>query len=195
MADIKLTTPRGIATFPALARPDTKFDELGQYKADLSVPSMEAKPLMAQLTEIFKRHTGKAPVQAENTMWKLETDSDTGEATGNVIFKIRVKNRMRRDGQMWDRKPKLFDASLKSISVNPWGGTEMVVSMSVYCWDAAGKKGVSLQPIAVQIINLVEGGSAAGDSFGFEATDGFDGSTVNPFEDTVIVAEESESDF
>jgi hypothetical protein len=44
--------------------------------------------------------------------------------------------------------------------------------------------GVSLQPQAIQIINLVEGGTS---SHGFEVTEGFDGSTVSAFEDDVIV--------
>ena len=184
MADIKMNTPKGTAVFPSLARPDTKFDELGMYKADLSVPLQEAKDLMGKLTEVFKRHTGKAPNANENTMWYKQTDKDTGEETGNVVFKIRVKNRMTKSGQLWDRKPVLFDAALKPIQVNPWGGTEMIVSMSVYCWNAGGKMGVSLQPQAIQIINLVEGGTS---SHGFEATEGFDGSTVAAFEDDVIV--------
>ncbi len=184
MADIKMNTPKGTAVFPSLARPDTKFDELGMYKADLSVPLQEAKDLMGKLTEVFKRHTGKAPNANENTMWYKQTDKDTGEETGNVVFKIRVKNRMTKSGQLWDRKPVLFDAALKPIQVNPWGGTEMIVSMSVYAWNAGGKMGVSLQPQAIQIINLVEGGTS---SHGFEATEGFDGSTVSAFEDDVIV--------
>ncbi len=184
MADIKMNTPKGTAVFPSLARPDTKFDELGMYKADLSVPLQEAKDLMGKLTEVFKRHTGKVPNANENTMWYKQTDKDTGEETGNVVFKIRVKNRMTKSGQLWDRKPVLFDAALKPIQVNPWGGTEMIVSMSVYAWNAGGKMGVSLQPQAIQIINLVEGGTS---SHGFEATEGFDGSTVTAFEDDVIV--------
>ena len=184
MADIKMNTPKGTAVFPSLQRPDTKFDELGMYKADLSVPLSEAKGLMDNLGEIFKRHTGKAPNQSDNTMWYKQTDKDTGEETGNVVFKIRVKNRMTKSGQLWDRKPVLFDAALKPIQVNPWGGTEMIVSMSVYAWNAGGKMGVSLQPQAIQIINLVEGGTS---SHGFEATEGFDGSTVAAFEDDVIV--------
>jgi len=184
MADIKMNTPKGTAVFPSLARPDTKFDELGMYKADLSVPLQEAKDLMGKLTEVFKRHTGKVPNANENTMWYKQTDKDTGEETGNVVFKIRVKNRMTKSGQLWDRKPVLFDAALKPIQVNPWGGTEMIVSMSVYAWNAGGKMGVSLQPQAIQIINLVEGGTS---SHGFEATEGFDGSTVSAFEDDVIV--------
>lgn len=195
MADIKVNTPTGTAVFPALKNPDTKFDELGQYKADLRLSMEEAKPLMMQLNDIHKRHTGKAANANENTMWYKETDKETGEETGAVVFKIRVKNRMRRDGQKWDRRPALFDASLKPIDVNPWGGTEMRVSMSVYCWDAGGKKGVSLQPQAIQIINLVEGSAASGAGFGFEATSGFEMSDAYEAVEEIAPADDDFGDF
>lgn len=175
MADTRLSTPVGTLVFPALKYADTKFDELGQYKGDLSVPLAEAEPLMKQLSGIFKAHTGKAPKKNDNVMWYFQTD-DEGEETGNVIFKIRVKNRIsKKTGEKWDRRPKLFSADLKPIDVNPWGGSRAIVSFDVYEWDAGGKKGVSLQIVAVQIIELIEGGSGgpSASSFGFDKKDGY----------------------
>ena len=105
----------GKAVYPRLAQPDTKFDDLGQYKADVSVPLAEAEPIMEILSEHFKAHTGKAPKKADNTMFYFETDIN-GDETGNVVFKCRVKNKLRkRDGKLWDRKPKLFDAALSLL--------------------------------------------------------------------------------
>ena len=139
----------GKAVYPRLAQPDTKFDELGQYKADVSVPLADAEPIMEILSNVFKAHTGKAPKKADNTMWYFETNED-GEETGNVVFKCRVKNKLRkRDGQLWDRKPKLFDAALKPIDENPFGGSTYIVSVEVYAWEAGAKKGISLQPLGV----------------------------------------------
>lgn len=174
MADKRLSTPVGTAVFPALKRPDTKFDELGVYKADLAVPLSEAEGLMAELTAIFKAHTGKAPSKADNTMWYLEEDKESGEPTGNVVFKLRIKNRIGKDGKPWDRRPKQFDARLKPIDVNPWGGTKMVVSFDVYEWNSGGKKGVSLQPVGVQILDLKTGnGGADPAAMGFATRDGY----------------------
>ena len=172
MSDIRIALPLGRAMYPALKTPDTKFNDLGIYKANVSVPHKEATATMSKLTEIFKSHTGKAPNKAENTMWKLETDDETGEETGNVIFKVTVKNVRRRDGELWDRKPKQFDSKMKPVNLDPYGGTEMYVSASVYAWDAAGKKGVSLQPMAVQIISLVERSAGSGESYGFQEQEG-----------------------
>ena len=163
----------GKAVYPRLAQPDTKFDELGQYKADVSVPKFEAKQTMEILSEHFKEHTGKTPKKADNTMWYFETNED-GDETGNVVFKCRVKNKLRkRDGKLWDRKPKMFDAALKPVDVNPFGGSTYVVSAEVYAWEAGAKKGVSLQPVGVQIIELVSGSGPSASSMGFKAQEGY----------------------
>lgn len=172
MADVRLSTPVGTAVYPRLKTPDTKFDELGAYKADLSVPLADAEPLIAKLQEIHKAHTGKVAPKASNTMFKMELD-DAGEETGNVIFKISVKNRLTRDGKVWDRRPKLFDAALKPIDVNPWGGTKMIVSFDAYSWVAGAKKGVSLQPVGVQIIELKSGEGGGASAMGFSVQDGY----------------------
>ena len=163
----------GKAVYPRLSQPDTKFDELGQYKADVSIPLADAEAIMKTLTATFKAHTGKPPKKADNTMWYFETNED-GEETGNVVFKCRVKNKLRkRDGQLWDRKPKLFDAALKPVDVNPFGGSTYVVSAEVYAWEAGAKKGISLQPLGVQIIELVSGSGPSASSMGLKAQEGY----------------------
>lgn len=172
MANKRFTTAPGAGVYPRLKTPDTKFDELGIYKADVAIPLAEAEELMAELSAIYKAHTGKAAKKTENTMWYLETD-DAGEETGNVVFKIRVKNRMTKKGELWDRRPKLFDASLKPIDVNPYGGSIYSVFFEVYEWDAGGKKGVSLQPIGVQVIELRSGDGPSGAAMGFQAQEGY----------------------
>ena len=170
----KFTTPKGVAVYPHLGRPDVKFHDLGIYKADLSVPVDEAKPLMDKLCALYKQATGTAANKFENTMFKLDVDED-GEPTGTVMFKLRVKNKMTKKGDLWDRKPKLFDANLTPCNdVNPFGGSIMKVNFEAYAWNAGGKQGVSLQPIAVQIIELkskADAGDASG--MGFDKEDGF----------------------
>ena len=173
MADKRLSTPVGTAVYPRLKTPDTKFDDLGAYKADISIPAAEAAALITELTDIWKAHVGKAPKKADNPMFSMETD-DQGEETGNVIFKMRAKNKMNKNGELWDRRPKLFDASLNPIDVNPYGGTKYVVSFEARAWEYGDKKGVSLQPLGVQIIELIEGGSATNAAaMGFAAQDGY----------------------
>jgi len=169
-----MSTPRGIAVYPRLWKSDTKFDENGIYKADLRVPKEDAEPLMEELSELFKKHTGKAPKKSENSMWFFEED-EYGEETGNVIFKMRVKNKYNKKGEFWDRKPKQFDASKKPVNLKIGGGTLMIVSFQPYEWEnSSGNKGVSLQPQAVQVLDLVEAQTGpTADTFGFGAQDGY----------------------
>lgn len=179
MSDTRISLPLGRAIYPALKQPDTKFHDLGIYKCNVSVPLKAASSTMEKLSEIHKRHTGKVPAKADNTLWKMEVDEETGEETGNVIFKCTVKNVRRRDGELWDRRPKQFDAKMNPVDLDPYGGTELYVSASVYEWSAGGKKGVSLQPLAVQIINLVERSGGNAEGFGFQAQDGFEADTTH----------------
>jgi hypothetical protein len=177
MADnIKITFPRdGILVYPALYRPDTKFDALGQYKADVKLSREAAKPFMEKIQARAKAHTGKALKASENSVWKAEVNDD-GEETGNVIFSIRVKNKVgKKDGKTWDRRPLLIDAKKTPIDVNPWGGTVARVQAEIYEWEFGGKKGVSLQPLVVQIIELVTGSGSEPQLDDFDEEDGYAG--------------------
>ena len=169
-----MMSPKGIAVYPRLNMPDTKFDELGAYKADIAVPFEEAKPLMDKLQAIWKAHTGKPANATSNTMWAKETDKETGEETGRVVFKMRVKNRLTKKGQVWDRQPKVFDAAGNRVMDIPniGGGSTLKVFFEVYEWNAGGKMGVSLQPMKVQLLDLQEfvGGD---DASPFDAEEGF----------------------
>ena len=173
-----ITLPKGIARFPSLHRPDTKFNELGVYKANVAVPAEEAEAVMTKLQSIAKAELGKALPKSDNSLWKMEID-DNGDETGMVMFKATVKNILKKDGELWDRKPKQYDADLKVVNEVVFGGSELIVNCEVRIWEFSGKKGISLQPRAVQIIKLV-GPSGDGDN-PFEKQDGgFVGSSDVP---------------
>jgi len=195
MADkITMTSPRGIAVYPRLNSPDTKFDDLGSYKSDLRIATDAAQPFLEKLHKVFKSWTGKNhPRNPErdnkNALYYVERDEDDNE-TGFVVIKFRVKNKMTKKGELWDRRPAQFDAKGKPIT-NPksvGGGTELIVSFEVYQWQSpTGGKGISLQPEAVQILKLVEFNSQKDASaYGFAAQDdGYsDEDDDGPFGDT-----------
>lgn len=179
---IKLITPRGAAYYPAIHKKDTKFDDDGCYKADIAVDAGEAQDFIKRLQAIHKDHTGKAAPKSKNSMFEMELDKDTGEETGRVIIKSRVKDRTLKNGDPWRRQPKVFDGQNNPVSPIPaiGGGSEMRVQLEVYCWETpAGKKGVSLQPLNVMLLKLVE----------------FSGSTSSPFDeepDAEFFAEEED---
>ena len=185
MASDKMKTPRGTAVFPALHRPDTKFDENGSYKADLRLdPSNPGvQKFLSKLDALYKGHMGKVhPKNADssnkNALYYAEADKETGEPTGFVVVKMRVKNKIsKRSGELWDRRPAQFDAKGRPIGSpkQVGGGTTMIVSFEPYCWVNGATKGVSLQPLAIQIIDLKEWNNErdAAD-YGFGEEDGYE---------------------
>ncbi len=175
MANLVMTSARGVAVYPALNRPDTKFDELGQYKADVKLSAEDAAPLIAKIQAVAKEHMGKVMPKAKNSAFEAVLN-DEGEETGEVLFKIRVKNKLRKsDGKLWDRRPLVIDAKKNDlpVAVAIWGGTTMRVQFEVYPWNTGAKKGISLQPIMVQVIDLVTGGGR-GDADAFDEEDGYE---------------------
>lgn len=163
----KITLPVGVARYPALVYPDKKFHTPGIYKANVAVPAEEAEGIITKLQAIAKEHLGKALPKSKNSMWEFEVD-DEGNETNTVLFKCSIKNHERKNGELWDRKPVQYDSQNNIVSYNVWGGTEMRVACEVYVWEWSGKKGISLQPYAVQILNLVQGGDSAESPFGAE---------------------------
>ena len=163
--------------YPALNRPDTKFDDNGIYKADVRFPIAEAEPLIKKFMAIWKEHVGKAPKRSDNPMFYDETGED-GNATGFVVFKLRVKNKLRKDGKLWDRQPLMIDAKKNDFdpSIAIWGGTKYRVQVEIYEWVNSGKKGVSLQPLIVQILDL-KTGDGSGDRSAFDEEDGYEASS------------------
>ncbi|WP_349434221.1 hypothetical protein [Pararhizobium sp. A13] len=176
-----MTSARGVAVYPALNRPDTKFDELGQYKADVKLSAEDAAPLISKIQAVAKEHMGKVMPKAKNSCFEAVLN-DEGEETGEVLFKIRVKNKLRKsDGKLWDRRPLIIDAKKNDlpVAVAIWGGTTMRVQFEVYPWNTGAKKGLSLQPIMVQVIDLVTGGGR-GDANAFDEEDGYEAEEEAP---------------
>lgn len=180
-------TPRGIAVYPRLTSPDTKYNAHGTYTAKIKLTIAAAQPLIKQLQEVAKGHIGKPLPLKKNPCWFYEkvTDEDTGDETetGFVIFNMSAKNRLVKDKQsgemkLWDRKPKLFSASGKVVNkANVGGGSEYAVTFEIYCGkDNDGNPIMALQPTAVQIYKLVEFVSGQGDvdpsQYGIEAEEG-----------------------
>ncbi len=163
----RLVTPLGEAVYPALKEGDKKYNDLGTYRASVRVSEKSAKGLIKSLATMYKDHVGENIDLVKNHLWKQEIDED-GNPTGNVIFKIEAKNILRKDGKVWDRRPKIFDTSTppKMVDLDPYGGTKMKVAFTVYAYNSP-MKGLKLQPVAVQVFELVERGENAPDDFGF----------------------------
>lgn len=182
-----MTIGPGIASYPKIDRPDTKFDDNGQYSCDIVIPEADAETFMKRLIAYHKEKLGKAPSKSGNSMWEPVEDDD-GEPTGDIKFKIKVKNKIsKKTGKLWDRKPRVFDAAGNLIKgeTNLGGGSKVKVSFELYDWESGGKEGISLQLQAIQILELVEytGGGASADEYGFGEEEGYVAEGEETFDD------------
>lgn len=174
----KYNTPIGVAKYPHLNKPDTRFDDDGVYKVDLIVPEDEAAELVEYLEgvrdELFDSLDAKKQKQySKAPVCEPELD-DAGDETGNVIFKTKLNAIGRNDkGDEWTNEPKLFDSFGRPVDrdeVQIWSGSKLIVAgvCRPYAMGSTKKVGVSLKCDGVQIIELVTGGNATAESFGFK---------------------------
>ena len=202
---VKYTTPKGVAKYPYLDKPDTKFNPQGDYKVNLLLAKEESKKLMSlvdkeidkKFLEVSKEVKGKRVKKADPPYF-MELDDD-GNETGNVIFKLKQKAEITsKTGQTIEIKVRLFDAQGKPMmNTNVWGGSKIKASGTLmpYYSPTLGV-GVSMKLAACQVIELVTKESNA-ESFGFEKEEGY--TTDEKPEDFLPEEEghieETESDF
>ena len=185
----KLTTPKGTLIYPWLTKADTKFNPAGEYRTTLAVPADSCEEfcnkLDAILEQFFNEQVEAAKPQDKKKIKKTEPYQpqydDDGNDTGNTLFKAKLKAEIQmKSGDVFTQKPKLFDAQGNPLpaSINPYGGTQARLSVQVvpYMMPATKECGLSLRLQAVQVIQLVQGGSGGGTNssdYGFSEEDGY----------------------
>ena len=185
---VTFTTPQGVAQYPWLSKPDTKFSEEGDYKVNLIIAKEEALPALKLINQVYAENYEKEVKKAKGAEIKKapppfsEELDDAGQPTGNIILKFKSKAAY---------KPAIFDAKgIPMIDSNIWGGSELKINGSIapYYTTLIGA-GVALRLRAVQVIQYVEGGSGSADRFGFEAVAGYEHKAPETFEEVTATEE------
>ena len=173
-------SPAGIAVYPWLNKPDTKFDADGVFSVKLIFDKAATK----KISDIVKplMNGGK------NNPIKPELD-DQGEKTGQYVANFKMKAHVKtKGGDEWDQKPILVDSDGNRMIAAIGGGSKLQVQYEAIPYDAMGG-GVSLRMKKVRVLDLVEYQSKAdGTDWGEEK-----GNYVAP-KDEFKVAEESVDD-
>jgi len=156
MADfIKGVSPKGVAQYPWLVKPDTRYDADGVFKTGLILPgdAETTKEFMDKFRDIFVEEYGQKKLSKANLPFDID------EETGDVVFKFKSKSR-----------PRLFDSKGNPIQraseLKIGGGTVIKISYSAKTYDTGSNTGVTCYLNAVQIIDLVE--YKSGNEFGEE---------------------------
>lgn len=169
-------TPRGVAVYPHLDAPDTKFDAAGVYTLKLNLPAEEAEPIIEKLEQLREEFREKVKEQANGKKVK-DADLPVSEnEDGTFTFSFKMKASGEKDGRKWTRKPAIFDASGIPVKagVKVGGGSIVRVAFEASAfYTALVGLGVTLRLNAVQIIELKSWGERSATQFGFEQEDGF----------------------
>jgi hypothetical protein len=199
----QITTPVGVARYPFLLRPNTRFDPDGEYRVTLILSKAEAQALIDTIDEALKASMEKAIAENPAKVDKIYPAkppysgiiNEAGEETDLVQFnfKSKAKIKPRNGAEPFFIKLAIFDAKGQTISqdVRIGTGTKMKICAELvpYFTDLVGA-GVKLRLKAVQITELVEYTGPTASQFGFGLEDGYD-TTVVPEEDE----EPDDSDF
>ena len=203
----RMTTPAGIAKWPWLVRPNTKYDPA--WSTNLVLDIEEAQDLMkaldAEAEQAYKETIAKlkkekkaaaAKQVRKKPPYEMVYDEE-GEETGQVEFKFKQKCQVKKDGKVIDlAPPRLFDAKGKPIkNVAIYGGSIIKVCFMPipYYIPSSKEAGVSLRLIAVQVIDLVSAGGRAED-FGFTEEDGYEYDGNDDFSDDDFGGDDNEEE-
>ncbi len=175
-------SPVGTYQYPKLKKPDTKFDPVGVFSVNLIVDAeglaemaQQVKPALDAMQEMIDSLPAPKRKRVSINEWYTEQLDDEDNETGMYVVKFKTK-------AVIGDKPRvvsMFDATGARLNnVNPWGGTVGKVAYAAAPYVVTGTKmaGVSLRLNAVQILELVSGGSSGSSSggFGFAAVAGYE---------------------
>ena len=193
-----ITSPVGIAKFPHLNKPDTKFDKDGIYVVSLVLGKEAAEPLIKKMSRVLSqfKQTQKGRVREVDLPVKDVYNAED-QPTGEVEIKFKLKALGGKGADTWEQRPLLVDSKRQPTDANVGGGSKIKVGAEIvpYFSPAIGC-GVTLRLKAVQIIELVEyspnGGLAAWE---FTEEEGFTSDGETSEENVIESTGEGQYDF
>lgn len=191
------TTAVGVAVYPHLVKPDTKWKAEGEFRTkikytDAKVIEATREKLTGFLDEAFEKykellveHGKKAKVKSlskADLPLKPEVDEE-GEETGAYLLNTKrtASGVSKKTGEKWKAKIVIADSKGKPVptkGLSIWSGTELRAQTRVMGWYNAkdNEVGVTLEIAGVQIKKLVQGGDG---NVEFEEMEDEDGWTAD----------------
>lgn len=190
-------TPKGKALWCKFKEPDYKFNSKGVLSTDLVLdPTLpEVQKFIGDLEELRDQALAETvdslgpkgkQVKAKD-VFKLEYTQD-GEETGNVVFKLNLKDVDTKKAKGKQHTIKVVDAKNKKVPNPPLVGNGSTIRCSAFAkpffMGTTKEIGITLYWNGMQIIELV----SYGDTEGFDEEEGFSVEDVtstpaNPFLD------------
>lgn len=203
-------TPAGLARYPHLNAPDTKFNAAGVYRVDLVLTGDDAAKLAETIDRSMEASFATAKADPKNKGKKVKLadapysviKDDDGNDTPDTKFGFKMTaSGKRKDGTTYTARPMIMDTKNKLVKdVKIGGGSKIKVAYSIYpFYTALVGAGVSLRLKQVQVLDLVEwsgGKSAFGEEEGsYEASEQQAEETTTPEGAATPVDASDEKDF
>ena len=178
----RFTTPKGLAQYPSIKTPDTKFNPEGDYKVNLVMEDDEkTNALVSKLEAIledFYENDDDVLYAISKGRKVVTQDIYEKDEEGRIVMKFKQKAVItKKNGSKIPVKIRQFDSKGKPIDVNIGRDSVIKVSFTAnpYYMPSTRTCGLSLRLLAVQVISLNEFGDASASSYGFEEEEGYNG--------------------
>lgn len=175
----RYVTPTGIAMYPWLNKPDTKFDPDGLYHVNLKFEkeSPELEFLLKDLEKMLDDYYQAAcdnPKYAKFKSKIQKADIFEEDDEGCKVFKFKQKAVIKSVKGTFNAKIALFDSKGKPSKDTVGGGSQIKVCFSAIPYFVPSTKtvGLTLRPVAVQIISLQSINGSSAESYGFKSEEG-----------------------
>lgn len=176
----RYTTPLGVAQYPWLVEPDTKFNPDGDYKVNMLFAEWtpELKYIVNDLKQMLEEYYQAIisdPKYAKNASKIQKADIWVEDSDGNIVMKFKQKAVIKSIKGTHEVKIPIFDSKGKPLSdIKLGGGSQIKLCFTAAPYYAPSIRmcGLSLRPVAVQVIELkewAEGGTMQ--AYGFEVAE------------------------
>lgn len=201
-----MTTPKGIAVFPWLTKPDTKFNEDGVYHCGIALNPEDpgVNEFLARVKEITKeaaeavKASGVKKVNVHPPV--VEEEDDDGNKTGMFVIKTKSNaTRKGKNGRVSQVQLTLVDAKRNPHPGNipVYGGSILKLSVTPVARFVQNKLYVTFYINAVQVIELQTSNGVNGffeEEDGYEAEGNAESAFADESETTSDDADEDDDD-
>lgn len=154
-----MVTPIGEAIYPRLMKPDTRFNELGEYRITLKMKKQDASKLISDIDLFIGDSLANFEKEAKGKKLKLANKPYALEGDFLILkMKLKASGVNKKTKQQFQQRPVVVDAKKNPMSVDTYiGGGSMckcVFDLIPYHSPLVGA-GVSARLKMVQVIELV----------------------------------------
>lgn len=147
------TTAVGVADYPYLFKPDTKFKADGEYSVKLTLSKDDAKEHVDRYEKIMSEHMNEKGTD------KRSPYNQYKKVDGGYEFKFKMNAKIKgKNGSDYEQRPKIYDADANLITkeLACYSGSKMKIAYQIYPYfnNMLGA-GLSLMLSSAQITELV----------------------------------------